>query len=80
MLPQQEGSRALELGRFTGIGRAQVDAIGRYELTTLLAAAEPGLDPTARTALERVTPVGGPVGLSDRLIGTILATAKETHR
>ncbi len=36
VLPQRDGSRARELGRFTGFGRAAVDAAGHYEFATVL--------------------------------------------
>ncbi|WP_375388856.1 protocatechuate 3,4-dioxygenase subunit alpha [uncultured Amnibacterium sp.] len=35
-ISQRDGSRARELGRFTGFGRITVDLGGHYELTTLL--------------------------------------------
>lgn len=36
VVPQREGSRARELGHFTGFGRAVVDALGHYEFATVL--------------------------------------------
>lgn len=36
VLPKRDGSRARELGHFTGFGRAAVDAGGHYEITTVL--------------------------------------------
>lgn len=35
-IPQVTGSRARELGRFTGFGRAALDAGGHYEFSTVL--------------------------------------------
>lgn len=35
-MSQRDGSRARDLGRFTGFGRAAVDAGGRYEFATVL--------------------------------------------
>jgi protocatechuate 3,4-dioxygenase alpha subunit len=52
VLPQRDGSRARELGRFTGFGRAAVDAVGSYEVSTVLPGAV--APSTARWALVTV--------------------------
>ena len=36
VMPHRDGSRARELGHFTGFGRASVDSGGHYEFSTLL--------------------------------------------
>lgn len=36
VLPERDGSRVRELGHFTGFGRTAVDAVGHYEIATVL--------------------------------------------